>query len=88
MRTWESYASIYVHPDHWDSGVGARLHDAAMQALRECGFREATLWVLDINERARLFYERRGWFNDGGIKHEERDGVPLVEWRYRRLDLD
>ena len=79
----ELYA-IYVRPDAWGSGVGPSLMEAALDALRELGFREATLWVLDDNPRARRFYERTGWATDGAEKPDEFFGVAIREVRYRR----
>ena len=38
---------------------------AAIEAARERGFREAILWMLEENRRAAAFYERRGWTRDG-----------------------
>jgi ribosomal protein S18 acetylase RimI-like enzyme len=81
--------TIYVRADYWDTVAGSRLHDAAVDALQKAGFREATLWVLDSNTRARRFYERHAWTPDGAVKHDERGGTPIVEVRYRRhLCLD
>jgi GNAT superfamily N-acetyltransferase len=63
---------LYVHPDAWGSGVGGRLHDEGLAALRKMGSTVASLWVLTENVRARAFYERRGWRLNG----EERE-VPF-----------
>jgi GNAT superfamily N-acetyltransferase len=60
--------SLFVVPDEWGRGAGARLHDAAVELLRQHATdaeAEARLWVLEANERARRFYERRGWRPDG-----------------------
>jgi hypothetical protein len=42
--------------------------------------------VLEINARARRFYEIAGWWADGTTKTEQRSGVELREVRYR-VDL-
>jgi GNAT superfamily N-acetyltransferase len=60
----ELYA-LYVDPAAWGAGHGAALHDAALAHLRDGGFREATLWVLEGNARAREFYGTHGWADDG-----------------------
>jgi GNAT superfamily N-acetyltransferase len=73
--------AIYLHPDHWNTGIGGRLHDAAVHALAE-SFSEAMLWVLDGNTRARHFYERHGWHSDGQTKPDNRGEVVLTEVRY------
>jgi GNAT superfamily N-acetyltransferase len=81
--TGEIYA-IYAHPSAWGKGFGRSLIAAAEEALRDAGFAEAVLWVLDTNERARRFYERAGWSHDGGEKVEDR--LPgLRQVRYRRM---
>ena len=77
----ELYA-IYVLPEAWGSGAGHGLMDAAKELLRE-SYRDATLYVLDDNLRARRFYEREGWSLDGTTKTDELLGVPVAEVRYR-----
>jgi GNAT superfamily N-acetyltransferase len=56
---------LYVEPDHWARGLGLALHDAALERLRERGSSRCHLWVLADNERARRFYERHGWRENG-----------------------
>ena len=45
---------------------GARPVDAVIEAIRDCGYREPILRMLEGNRRAEAFYERRGWGRDGG----------------------
>jgi GNAT superfamily N-acetyltransferase len=59
--------AIYVDPGAVGAGIGRELFAAATRALRDGGFRRATLWVLEANERARRFYERAGWTWDGAV---------------------
>lgn len=61
-------AALYLDPAAWGKGVGGALMDAALADLRERGFAEAVLWVLEGNERAIRFYERAGWYDDGARK--------------------
>jgi ribosomal protein S18 acetylase RimI-like enzyme len=79
----ELYA-IYVDPASWRQGVGGRLEAASLGSLRERGFAEARLWVLEGNAAARAFYERSGWAADGakGMHPFGEQGLPIV--RYRR----
>ena len=77
----ELYA-IYVHPDHWGTGVGRALLEAGEQRLRELGHRDAHLWVLDDNPRARRFYEIAGWSTDGTARRIEIFGFDVGEVRY------
>lgn len=60
--------TLYVLPACWDRGVGSMLHDHALDRLRATGVREARLWTLEGNGRARTFYEHRGWSLTGGTR--------------------
>jgi GNAT superfamily N-acetyltransferase len=55
---------LYVVPDQWGSGAADRLHDAAVEAIA-AAHAEAKLWCLEENQRARRFYERHGWVENG-----------------------
>ena len=61
-------ARLYVAPSRWGRGTGSSLLDGGVGELRRQGFAEATLWVLERNERARSWYERRGWRPTGERK--------------------
>jgi GNAT superfamily N-acetyltransferase len=76
--------AIYLLPQAWGAGLGRELIAAARAGLGEAGFREAVLWVLDTNERARRFYAADGWRRDGALKEEELHGAVMSEVRYRR----
>ncbi|HEX7626033.1 MAG TPA: GNAT family N-acetyltransferase [Gaiellaceae bacterium] len=82
----ELYA-IYVEPEAWSTGMGRALIERGEEQLRS-EYREATLWVLEDNPRARLFYERAGWSPDGVTKVEERWGVRASEVRYRKKFME
>jgi GNAT superfamily N-acetyltransferase len=70
---------LYVVPDAWGSGAASALQETALNWMRDRA-PEAILWVGEANSRARRFYEREGWTEDG----EGREG-PLGprEVRYR-----
>ena len=76
--------AIYLLAEHWGRGLGRALMDAALNSLRQAGYRQATLWVLDTNARARQFYEAGGWAPDGVTKQDDARGFPITEVRYRR----
>ncbi len=76
--------SIYLLESSWSRGGGRLLLEAVTNTMRESQFSKATLWVLDRNERARLFYERLGWAFDGAEKNEDRGVFQLHELRYWR----
>lgn len=56
---------MFVVPEAWGSGVADRLHAAAMAIVRAEGDAHCRLWVLEENPRARRFYARHGWRQDG-----------------------
>jgi GNAT superfamily N-acetyltransferase len=80
----ELYA-IYALPEAWGTDAGAALMQAGLDAMRRAGYRDAVLYVLDDNPRARRFYEREGWALDGRTKREELLDVEVTEVRYRRV---
>ena len=84
-KTGELYA-IYLQPDRVGTGVGRELFAHAIDDLRARGFRTATLWVLETNERARRFYEVAGWKTDGTETSERVDCEMRPTVRYR-VDL-
>jgi L-amino acid N-acyltransferase YncA len=84
--TTAELSTLYLDPQVVGSGVGRALLHAAIEDLRQRGYRTAVLWVLESNARARRFYEIAAWRCDGTTKTEERSGVALREVRYQ-LDL-
>ena len=56
---------LYVLPDWWSRGVGRALHDEVLARQRAEGRTSCNLWVLEENTRARRFYERLGWRENG-----------------------
>jgi putative hydrolase of HD superfamily len=52
---------VWVAPDARGLGVGHRLLDAALDAVRERGARHLRLWVTEGNHHARVLYERAGF---------------------------
>ena len=80
--------NLFVAPSEWSRGTGGALHDEAIGLLGARGDPEAHLWVLELNARARRFYETRGWRDDGGRSRSEFPPHPL-ELRYAlRLKSD
>jgi GNAT superfamily N-acetyltransferase len=75
--------TFFVAPAHWRRGVGRVLMAGVLDALRERGYTEATVWSFAANERANAFYERIGFTRDGA--EEPTPGwadIPGI--RYRR----
>lgn len=57
--------TIYLLREAAGRGIGRRLFARAIERMRALGYRRATLWVLESNERSRRFYEAAGWRWDG-----------------------
>jgi GNAT superfamily N-acetyltransferase len=74
---------IYLCQEAAGQGIGRALFARAVADLRERGYQQMTLWVLETNTRARRFYEAAGLVPDGARKTDERPGVALHEVRYR-----
>jgi GNAT superfamily N-acetyltransferase len=68
---------LYVVPEQWGSGLGGSLHDQALELVRELGSTRCRLWVLEENVRARRFYERRGWRENGETRVVDYPPNPL-----------
>lgn len=83
-ETGELHA-IYLLEHMKGTGVGSALMVKGMDVLRQAGYRDAVLWVLDSNELAIDFYKRAGWVDDGArLTYELRDNVkaPAVRFRF------
>jgi ribosomal protein S18 acetylase RimI-like enzyme len=74
--------AINLDPDFIGQGLGRQLFEATVDDLRQGGFREAILWVLKDNARARRFYEIAGWECDGTIQIDSWRGEDFVQTRY------
>lgn len=75
--------TLYLDPDTWGRGGGELLLSAALEQLAQAGFTSVTLWTLETNERARRFYERRGWRLDGATKIHDWNAFVATDVRYR-----
>lgn len=50
-----------VHPEHRKQGVGKRLVDRTMDALKQCGIHKVALVVFERNEGGNQFWENMGF---------------------------
>jgi ribosomal protein S18 acetylase RimI-like enzyme len=67
---------MWVSPKVRGTGVADRLVAAVCELARQSGFTSATLWVTEVNGRARSFYRRFGFAPTGGrqlVRPEEPD---------------
>lgn len=68
---------LYVAPEWWGKGVADQLHDRAFEIVKGSGAERCHLWVLEENARARRFYKRRGWRENGETRVVEYPPNPL-----------
>ncbi|MFW6195479.1 MAG: N-acetyltransferase family protein [Chloroflexota bacterium] len=74
--------ALYVEPELTGRGIGGALLRHAVDDLLARGHTPLLVWTLEVNERARAFYERTGWRRDDARKL---DGEETVV-RYRLSD--
>lgn len=80
---WEIY-NLHVAPLCKGVGLGSRLFDAAAELGRGQGARDLVLWVVETNDAARAFYERKGMRPEGVAEtHPIAPGEALIEVRHR-----
>jgi ribosomal protein S18 acetylase RimI-like enzyme len=76
---------LYLLPRFWGRGVGWTLCHTAEARMRERGAQTAVLWVHEHNQRARRFYERRGYRREAGrAKALAYEGTQSSAVRYRK----
>lgn len=74
---------IYVLPSRWSTGAGRALMDGVLSLTERAGYTDISLWVLEVNIRARRFYEKAGFrlTGESGVLR----GLPgVTQVRYRR----
>ncbi len=57
---------MWVSPKTRGTGVADQLVAAVCDLARQSGFTSVTLWVTEVNDRARAFYRRLGFAPTGG----------------------
>ncbi len=75
---------VYVSADHRGSGVADALMTEAERQVRANGHNEAWLAVVAGNARARRFYERSGWVDEGEFVYEASDRTGPIAVPCRR----
>ncbi|KGM12984.1 GNAT family N-acetyltransferase [Cellulomonas bogoriensis] len=80
-ETMQVYA-LYLDPAAWGRGAARSLIRMVIDAVPTGA--PLTLWVAAGNDRARHFYRRNGFVDDGVERIEEFGGDRVREVRYRR----
>ena len=79
---------VYVDSRHRGSGVAAALLTEAAQQVKAKGHQRAWLAVAAGNARARRFYERQGWSDEGLFDYPARTETGTVTVPCHRYVLD
>ncbi|MFF5987227.1 GNAT family N-acetyltransferase [Prauserella flavalba] len=85
MVVEDEVEQVYVAREHRGSGVAALLLADAERLVAEAGYEQAWLAVVGGNARARRFYERGGWRDEGRFDYAaaSEDGpIPVPSHRY------
>lgn len=69
---------MYVLPDNWRAGIGARFVATMEAALREQGVREYYCYVHGRNEIGKGFYRKQGFVH--APEHDQSDEWCMVKW--------
>jgi GNAT superfamily N-acetyltransferase len=70
MVVGDEVEQVYVGEDHRGSGVASVLLAEAERRVRHSGHDTAWLAVVAGNERARRFYAKRGWVDEGPLDYQ------------------
>lgn len=70
MTVHDEVDQVYVAPAGRGTGAAAALLGAAEERIRAAGHRAAWLAVVGGNARARAFYARQGWVDEGEFTHD------------------
>ena len=71
---------LYVHPDHWRKGIGNLL----LQHAHERSPEHVWLYTLQVNVKARAFYEKNGFVAEKFGISPAPENEPDVEYHWRK----
>ena len=85
MTFHDEVDQVYVAPSGRGSGAATALLGEAERRFRDAGHASAWLAVVGGNARARAFYERQGWVDEGPFTHDApgpEGPIPVTAHRY------
>lgn len=68
MEGFAELICIHSLQDNWGKGYGSKMMDKVLMDISEAGYTKVMLWVFEENERARKFYEAKGFVKSGRSK--------------------
>jgi GNAT superfamily N-acetyltransferase len=72
---------LFLHRDHWGTGLAADLLHRAVAEARRRGFTAMRLFSAAGQARARRFYEREGFAVAGPVHRDDDLALEIVEYR-------
>jgi GNAT superfamily N-acetyltransferase len=91
MVVGDELEQLYVSRSHRGSGIAEVLLADARRAIGAAGYRRAWLAVATGNARARRFYEKCGWVDEGPFIHSapsESGAIPVPSHRFTTATVD
>ena len=61
MPGYAEIICIHSLQDNWGKGYGGKMMDRLLSDIAAAGYKKVMLWVFVKNERARKFYEAKGF---------------------------
>lgn len=77
--------SLYVLPEHWNSKQGYELTKYALERLKQQGFDDCYLWVINDNQRAKAFYRNFGFKSTNIYTTVNLGGRDITEEKYNYI---
>jgi ribosomal protein S18 acetylase RimI-like enzyme len=71
---------IHSLQGNWGKGYGSRMMDRLLEDIASAGYADVMLWVFAENERARKFYEAKGFVSTGKTQPAF-DSVEICYWK-------
>ena len=68
MPDYAELICIHSLQDNWRKGYGTKMMETVLDDMKAAGYTKAMLWVFTDNNRARKFYEARGFVTSGKTK--------------------
>jgi GNAT superfamily N-acetyltransferase len=84
MVVGDEVEQVYVAADQRGSGIAGALLAEAERQVRAAGHDRAWLAVVAGNARARRFYERSGWTDEGPFEYMAAGGIKVPSHRYTK----
>jgi len=68
MTGFAELICIHSLQDNWGKGYGSKMMDRVLEDIAEAGYKKVMLWVFEENQRAKAFYETKGFVKSGKSK--------------------